>query len=47
MGRLDGKAALITGAASGFGEGIARKFVEEGARVIVADINDDAGAAVA
>ena len=47
MGRLDGKAALITGAASGFGEGIARKFVEEGARVIVADINDGAGAAVA
>lgn len=47
MGRLDGKAALITGAGSGFGEGIARKFVEEGARVIVADINDDAGAAVA
>lgn len=47
MGRLDGKAALITGAGSGFGEGIARKFVEEGARVIVADINDDAGAMVA
>jgi len=47
MGRLDGRAALITGAGSGFGEGIARKFVEEGARVIVADINDDAGAAVA
>lgn len=46
MGRLDGKAALITGAGSGFGEGIARKFVAEGARVIVADINDDAGAAV-
>ena len=47
MGRLDGKAALITGAGSGFGEGIARKFVEQGARVIVSDINDDAGAAVA
>jgi 3-oxoacyl-[acyl-carrier protein] reductase len=47
MGRLDGKAVLITGAGSGFGEGIARKFVEEGARVIVADINDDAGAMVA
>jgi 3-oxoacyl-[acyl-carrier protein] reductase len=47
MGRLDGKTALITGAGSGFGEGIARKFVEEGARVIVADINDDAGAKVA
>lgn len=47
MGRLDGKTALITGAGSGFGEGIARKFVEQGARVIIADINDDAGAAVA
>ena len=47
MGRLDNKAVLITGAGSGFGEGIARKFVEEGARVIVADINDEAGAKVA
>lgn len=47
MGRMDGKTALITGAGSGFGEGIARKFVEEGARVIVADIDDDAGARVA
>jgi 3-oxoacyl-[acyl-carrier protein] reductase len=46
MGRIDGKTALITGAGSGFGEGIARKFVEEGAHVIVADINDDAGAKV-
>lgn len=46
MGRLDGKAALITGAGSGFGEGIARKFVDEGARVIVADINDNAGTMV-
>ena len=47
MGRLDNKAVLITGAGSGFGEGIARKFVEEGARVIVADIDDEAGAKVA
>jgi len=47
MGRMDGKTALITGAGSGFGEGIARKFVEEGARVIVADIDDDAGIRVA
>lgn len=47
MARMDGKTALITGAGSGFGEGIARKFVEEGARVIVADIDDDAGARVA
>jgi 3-oxoacyl-[acyl-carrier protein] reductase len=35
--RLAGKVAVVTGAASGFGEGIARKFVAEGARVIVAD----------
>lgn len=47
MGRLDGKAALITGAGSGFGEGIARIFVAEGARVIIADINDETGARVA
>ena len=37
--RLDGKTAIITGGASGFGEGITRKFVVEGARVIIADIN--------
>ena len=47
MGRLDGKTALITGAGSGFGEGMAGTFVEQGARVIIADINDDAGAKVA
>ena len=35
--RLEGKRAIVTGAASGFGEGIARKFVAEGAKVIVAD----------
>ena len=35
--RLAGKVAVVTGAASGFGEGIARKFVAEGAKVIVAD----------
>jgi len=35
--RLAGKIALVTGAASGFGEGIAKKFVAEGARVVVAD----------
>lgn len=43
--RLDGTTAIITGAGSGFGAGIARRFAAEGARVMVADIN--AGAAVA
>lgn len=37
--RLSGKTAIVTGGASGFGEGIARKFASEGARVLVADIN--------
>jgi 3-oxoacyl-[acyl-carrier protein] reductase len=41
--RLNGKTAIVTGAASGFGAGIARKFAGEGARVVIADIN--AGAA--
>ncbi len=38
---LDGKTAIVTGAASGFGAGIARKFVEEGAQVCVVDLNHD------
>ena len=37
--RLQGKIAIVTGAASGFGMGIAKKFAAEGARVLVADIN--------
>jgi len=41
--RLAGKIAIVTGAASGFGEGIARKFVAEGAKVVVAD-REGAGA---
>ena len=45
--RLKGKTAIITGAASGFGAGIARKFAAEGARVMVADINADAARIVA
>ncbi len=40
--RLMGKVALVTGAGGGFGEGIARAFVNEGAKVIVADISGDA-----
>ncbi|MDP2120372.1 MAG: SDR family oxidoreductase [Hoeflea sp.] len=41
--RLEGKTALVTGGASGFGAGIVRKFLSEGARVAIADINGDAG----
>lgn len=37
--RLEGKTAIVTGGASGFGAGIVRKFIAEGARVMVADIN--------
>ena len=37
--RLDGKVAIVTGGASGFGAGIARKFVAEGAHVMLADLN--------
>jgi len=45
--RLDGKTAIVTGGGSGFGEGIAHRFSEEGARVAVVDINEDAAREVA
>ncbi|MGJ8610551.1 MAG: glucose 1-dehydrogenase [Octadecabacter sp.] len=45
--RLAGKTAIVTGAGSGFGAGIAEIFVAEGARVLVADVNGDAANAVA
>lgn len=45
--RLAGKVAVVTGAGSGFGEGIARTYVREGARVVVADIDGAAAERVA
>ena len=45
--RLDGKTAIVTGAASGFGAGIARIFAREGASVMVADINTPAARTIA
>ena len=42
--RLQGKTAIVTGAASGFGEAIARRFAKEGAGVVIADIDGDGAA---
>jgi 3alpha(or 20beta)-hydroxysteroid dehydrogenase len=47
MGRLAGKVAIVTGAAQGTGAVIARLFVEEGARVVLADVKDEQGREVA
>lgn len=47
MGRLDGKVAVITGAAQGMGEAHARRFVSEGAQVVLTDLNEVGGAALA
>jgi NAD(P)-dependent dehydrogenase (short-subunit alcohol dehydrogenase family) len=46
-GRLEGKVAVITGAASGIGKASARRFAAEGAHVVVADLTDDQGAQLA
>lgn len=45
--KLEGKRCLVTGAASGFGKGIAEKFIAEGAQVAVVDMNVDGAQAVA
>src|SRR5690242_21441496 len=45
--RLEDKVAIITGAGQGIGEAYARRFAKEGARVVVADVNAEKGAAVA
>ncbi len=45
--RLQGKRTIVTGAASGFGRGIARRFAKEGAKVAVVDLNEDGAKTVA
>lgn len=47
MARLDGKIAIITGAAQGMGASHAQKFIEEGAKVVLTDLNDEKGNALA
>ena len=47
MKSLQNKIAIVTGGGAGFGEGIARLFVEEGARVLIADLDFDRAKAVA
>lgn len=46
-GRVEGKTIIVTGAAQGFGEGIARQLIKEGANIVVADLNEVVGAATA
>ena len=44
--RLNNNVAIVTGGGSGFGEGIARKFIAEGAKVLVAHFNESAAQCV-
>ena len=46
-GRVEGKTIVVTGAAQGFGEGIARELMGQGANIVVADLNETVGAATA
>lgn len=47
MSRLQGQVAIVTGGASGFGKAIATTFRREGASVIITDLSEEAGSAVA
>lgn len=46
-GRLEGKVAIITGGGSGFGKATSTKFVQEGAKVLIAELNAEAGSQAA
>lgn len=47
VGRLEGKVAIVTGGGSGFGTGIATKLAQEGAKVLISDLNEEAASRVA